>query len=266
MGSPTAFAAALRSFDDVRTATRQITNGRYDVRVAEPSERELAALATASMAATLEAVETRHVQLVGEVARLSRLADDLSAISRAESGQLRLEPLPCELRALASSALERHRPVAEAAGVRLVLEPGAEAWVEADPDRLSLVLRNLLANALRATPAGGHVKVTVTDASPATLTVTDSGEGIAASELERIFERFYRRRDRQPNEGSGIGLTISRAVMRAHDGDLVARSEGLGHGATFVASLPPWIPVGDVSPEGHPRRYRVSKAPCGVED
>ncbi|MDX5319112.1 MAG: ATP-binding protein, partial [Actinomycetes bacterium] len=113
--------------------------------------------------------------------------------------------------------------------------------VEADGDRLGQVLTNLLENALRHTPAGGRVTVTAGVVGDAVrLEVADTGEGIAPEHLPHVFERFYRvdtARDRA-HGGSGVGLAIVRAIMRAHGGTVTATSDGAGRGAVFTLTLP----------------------------
>ena len=115
------------------------------------------------------------------------------------------------------------------------------AVVRADPDRLREILDNLLSNALRHTPSGGAVTITThTRPGEVHITVTDTGDGIAAAHLSHVFDRFYRAdpaRSRATG-GSGIGLTIARALAQAHGGDLRAVSDGIGHGATFTVILP----------------------------
>ena len=119
--------------------------------------------------------------------------------------------------------------------------------MHADPDRITQVLTNILGNALTATPAGGTVTVQAATAGHgATVAITDTGAGLAAVDLERVFERFYRAPG-QPRRsaGSGIGLTIARNIVRAHGGEITASSPGPGHGATFTLAIPlnPGIPA-----------------------
>ena len=115
----------------------------------------------------------------------------------------------------------------------------------ADPDRVGEVLANLLSNALRHTPPGGRVEVAATGLPDrqVRVSVSDTGEGIPPELLERIFERFYRvdrARTYSPDTGgSGIGLTITRAIVHAHGGQIHAHSQGPGHGARFTITLPP---------------------------
>jgi signal transduction histidine kinase len=113
--------------------------------------------------------------------------------------------------------------------------------VDVDRERIAEVLANLLANALRHTPAGGEVRVTAhADVRFAEIAISDTGEGVAPEHLDRIFERFYRvdpARSRASG-GTGIGLAIVRAIVEAHHGTVTASSGGVGQGATFTIRLP----------------------------
>jgi signal transduction histidine kinase len=127
-------------------------------------------------------------------------------------------------------------------GVRLIVDPSSgDLTVAVDADRMGQVLGNLLDNALRHTPAGGEVHLNAARQGQAIrLSLTDSGEGIAAEHLPHIFERFYRAdtaRDRE-HGGSGIGLAITRALVEAQGGTIVAQSAGPGQGTSFIVSLP----------------------------
>ncbi len=184
--------------------------------------------------------------LTDQIDRISRLADDLGEVSAAEEGRLNLARRPTDPTVLAEAAVLAARDGFERKGVTLVLQPsdvGGPRLVDVDVDasRIGQVLGNLLSNALRHTPSGGRVEVSV-EASRAdvVLTVSDDGEGIPAEHLPRIFDRFYRvdaARDRV-HGGTGVGLAISRAIARAHDGDLTAESGGSGRGSTFTLRLP----------------------------
>jgi signal transduction histidine kinase len=184
--------------------------------------------------------------LSAQTARLRRLADDIALSSRAEEGQLPLHPVPADASQLVSAAIEAARPGYDAKGVQLAARLSAGLpGLAADPDRLAQVLAGLLDNALRHTPPGGQVTVsTGASAQNLTITVCDTGEGVAAEHLPHIFERFYRAdtaRDRARG-GSGIGLTIARALVTAHGGTLTATSDGPGTGARFTITLPPAQP------------------------
>lgn len=182
-------------------------------------------------------------QLTEEVRRLRRLADDLSALSRTSERRLDLHLERIDLNETVRQTAERLRVQAEDNSVTLTVIPATQpVWVRADRDRLSQVLTNVLGNAIRATPPDGSITVTTAiDKQRALMTVTDTGEGLNETDATQIFERFYRvpgRRTTASDSGSGIGLTISREIMRAHHGDLFATSAGRGHGATFTAWLP----------------------------
>jgi two-component system, OmpR family, sensor histidine kinase BaeS len=184
--------------------------------------------------------------LQAETARLHRLVDDLNAVSRAEERQLDLHPTRCRPDKLLTVAVQAAQAAYTANDVTLTakLDPRLPQ-VTADPDRIGEVLANLLSNALRHTPPGGHVEVaaTTTPLGHLQISVTDSGQGIPPELLDRIFERFYRvdpARTHTPDAGgSGIGLTITRGIVHAHGGQIHARSQGPGHGARFAITLPP---------------------------
>ena len=177
-----------------------------------------------------------------ETARLNRLSEDIARVSRAEEHQLDLRPSRIPSQHLLENAAQAATPSFTAKNVELHVAPGDTAPdVNVDAVRIGEVLANLLENALRHTPAGGTVMLAAArDRGSAVLTITDTGDGLEPDELERIFERFYRidtarSRDRG---GSGIGLTISRAIVEAHGGTLRATSDGICRGATFILVLP----------------------------
>jgi signal transduction histidine kinase len=183
--------------------------------------------------------------LRAETARLARLVDDLNAVSRAEEHQLDLRLVRCEPGEVVGAAVRAATAAYAAKEVELAARVDRRLpRVEADPDRLGEVLANLLGNALRHTPARGRVEVAAArGAGGVELTVTDTGEGIPPELLGRVFERFYRvdrarGRAADGGRGSGIGLTISRAIVHAHGGRIRAESAGPGHGARFVVTLP----------------------------
>lgn len=184
-------------------------------------------------------------ELLGiQVRRLSVLVGDLSAVSRAEEGVLGLEPVRvgagevlCRAAAAASPAFrEKDIDLVVATGL-----PDPDPFVVVDQARMSQVLANLLANAHRHTASGGTVTLGISSSGRGViLEVRDNGEGIAPDHLPHIFERFYRadRGRSRDRAGSGIGLTISRAIIEAHGGRLTAHSDGPGRGATFRITLP----------------------------
>ncbi len=181
--------------------------------------------------------------LTGQIGRIARLADDIGQVSAVEEGRLDLAPRPTNPNHLAETAVLVARDGFERKNVQLLIQPhpGDELLVAADPVRIGQVLGNLLSNALRHTPDGGRVDVSVTDDGDwVELQVSDNGEGIAAEHLPHIFERFYRvdtARDRG-HGGTGVGLAISRAIAQAHGGQLSAASLGAGRGTVITLRLP----------------------------
>ena len=179
--------------------------------------------------------------LYDETRLLTRLVDDLHDLALADAGQLRLERTPVNVSDLARTAVGQFDPVAEAAGVKLTLETSEDVpEVLGDADRLAQVLRNLLSNAIRHTPAGGQVVMRVERAGEqVTIQVADTGSGIAPEDLPHVFDRFYRgdkSRSRRGG-GAGLGLAITRQLVTAHGGQIaVASTPGLG--TTFTISLP----------------------------
>ena len=263
------------------SAARELAGGHYTVRVPPAAlGAEFATLTGAfnEMAARLESIETTRQRLLADLGhemrtpvatleayldgledgvrtldpasmavlrtqteRLTRLTEDITAVSRAEEHQLHLHPRPTTLDALteatAAAAADRFR----GKGVALSIPAAPELWLVVDPDRIGQVLGNLLDNALRHTPPGGQVTLSAeASGQMVTLAVTDTGEGIPADHLPHVFERFYRvgsARDRG-HGGSGIGLAIAKALVEAHGGRISAASAGPGRGSTFTVTLP----------------------------
>jgi histidine kinase len=182
-------------------------------------------------------------QLHAEAQRLNRLVDDLQELSRVEAHAFVLEREPVDLPVLISTVIRRLAADAAARGIQLDAQPLAEAFtLVGDEDRLVQVLTNLTGNALQYTPQGGSVTLSARRAGAEVhISVRDTGLGIATEHLPRIFDRFYRidrSRSRQSGGGSGIGLTIARALAEAHGGRIWAESAGLGNGSTFTVALP----------------------------
>jgi histidine kinase len=179
-------------------------------------------------------------QITDETRRLRRLGEDLSALSKAEEGRLGLKPAPADLGAVVAAAAERLRPQADDAGVQLVVDSPTGVNAMIDADRIAQVVTNLVGNALRATDAGGTITVASRAlGNHAIVEVRDTGVGLTSEQLAKVFERFYRVAGQRIGEaGSGIGLTISRGIARAHGGELTAASSGLGQGASFTLRLP----------------------------
>jgi two-component system, OmpR family, sensor histidine kinase BaeS len=185
----------------------------------------------------LPADATTLSTLTDQSRRLSRLVDDLGAVSRADERSFRLDPRPVDLVEVASAATTATAARFVAKGVGLETRLGPPVTVIADADRIAEVIGQLLDNSLRRCRAADHVTVTVDRrGDSAVIAVTDTGSGFDPAEADRLFQRFYRAGS-DPS-GSGIGLTIARTLIEAHGGALRATSPGPGRGATFAITLP----------------------------
>ena len=172
-----------------------------------------------------------------EVLRLTRLVGDLETLAEAEASALQLELAPVDLAAIAEAAVAVARAAATAEELRLEadLTPAATTG---DAGRLGQVAVNLVANALRYTPAGGTITVrTFQQGAEAVLEVLDTGPGIAEEDLPRLFERFFRGRTAERTSGSGIGLAVASELIEAHGGTIAAANRPEG-GAVFTVRLP----------------------------
>ena len=205
---------------------------------------------TASMQATIEAVndgilptdKTTLATLTDQSQRLHRLVGDLSAVSAAEERQLNLRPVRAAIQDLVSEVAAAARPRFDAKGIDLTADEGpAVGQVLVDPDRLAEALGALLDNALRHTAKAGTVIIATTGGdNRCRIAVTDTGDGFDPDVVAQLFERFYRGDSSRTvsGAGSGIGLTIAKAIIEAHHGQLRAHSDGPGKGATFEITLP----------------------------
>lgn len=171
----------------------------------------------------------------------ARLIDDLLDVSRIISGKFQVEARTVELPALVEAALESVRLAADAKSIDLGSHVGEVPTITGDPTRLQQVVWNLLANAIKFTPKGGRVDVSVTSADAnVEIQVADTGEGIRADFLPYVFDRF-RQADgttTRAHGGLGLGLAIVRHLVEMHGGSVRVHSEGEGRGATFIVRLP----------------------------
>jgi two-component system sensor histidine kinase BaeS len=175
-----------------------------------------------------------------EVARMSKIVDDLLTLAHRDENRLELLLEPVDLGVIANEAAAQLRPLAKEAGVQLSVEAPASAAVVADQTRLVQVVINLVDNAVKYTGSGGSVQVRVWDAPDgAGLVVSDTGAGIAPEHLSKVFDRFYRLDPARTRArgGSGLGLAICRELVEAHGGRIWADSVP-GAGSTFAIALP----------------------------
>jgi signal transduction histidine kinase len=185
-----------------------------------------------------EELQATIAQMLGENQHLTRLVEDLSLLARTDTGAISLERRPLDLSALVSETTAELEPVAEAQGVKLEAEVQERIRGMGDVLRLRQLLLILLDNALKHTPRGGQVVVRLgQQGERARLQVIDSGAGIEAGDLPRIFDRFYRADRARTGEGSGLGLAIGKWITEAHGGQIGA-GNGSPHGAIFTVTLP----------------------------
>ncbi len=184
------------------------------------------------------AADPEHVALLLEETRtLARLVDDLRTLALAEAGELALHREPTDIGVLVREAVEAHARSAELAGVRLEAEASPDLpALEVDPIRIREVIGNLVANAIRHTPAAGNVRVAATrEGNGVAVEVADTGVGMPPEVAARIFERFYR--DPQSG-GSGLGLPIAQELVASHGGTIGVSSDP-GHGTRVTFTLAP---------------------------
>lgn len=191
--------------------------------------------------------------------RLVRLINDILDMERMESGEVALAPAAVPAGGLLQHAADALRPMAEEAGVALVVEPpGAHVRVWADEDRIAQTLQNLLSNAIKFSPAGATVTLAAAPlAGQVRFTVRDQGRGIPPDQLDSVFGRFQQvdASDSRDKGGTGLGLAICRAIVVQHGGTIHAEST-LGEGATFVFTLPAApapAPAPDTADDARPR-------------
>ena len=181
-----------------------------------------------------------------EIDGLAQLVQELLSLARVESGadRLAIEQLPPEL--LLHEIARRMAAFVERAGLDLAVEAEDELpRVAADPGRIGQVLANLVHNAVKFTPAGGHVRLTASARGDRVeLAVHDTGVGIDPADLDRVFERFYKSDRSRAGGGTGLGLAIAKHIVQAHGGEIQAWSAGPGRGSTFAFTLPA-IPQND---------------------
>ncbi|MCU6792563.1 ATP-binding protein [Paenibacillus sp. WQ 127069] len=180
-----------------------------------------------------------------EVIRLSKLVDDLHQLTLAEAGKLQLDRSPTDLVPLLDRIIDMLKPEAEERHIDIVRSyPAQKLNAFVDPNRITQVFYNLLANAMRYTSSGGRISIRITDSSHdelrfACVSIADTGIGIAAEQLPFLFDRFYRVEESRSRHtgGMGLGLAIAKEFVEAHQGFITAQSE-VGQGTQFTVYLP----------------------------
>ena len=277
-GARRLFRRTAAPVSDLVEAAARVESGDFTARVEERGPREVRSLARAftAMSARLEETDEARRRLLADVSHelrtpltvlqgtlegmidglypldeahlapvleetrvLARLVEDLRTLSLSEAGSLRLHPEPTDLGLLLGEVAAAHGAAADAAGVALAVDAAADLpSVEVDPARLRQVVANLIANALRFTPAGGRISVSTarTDVG-VRVAVRDDGAGMEPEALEHAFDRFYRS---PTSPGSGLGLPIARNLVEAHGGRIEIESNpGRGTEVRFVLPLTP---------------------------
>jgi signal transduction histidine kinase len=179
--------------------------------------------------------------LYEEALLLSHLVDDLQDLTLSEAGQLTLHREPVSPEAVLTVAAQAIQPRAAEKGISLQVESHPDLpLVEADPQRLGQILRNLLANSLTHTPDGGAIRLAATrSGDQVAIEVEDTGSGIAPQHVSNVFERFYRADPSRTRAtgGTGIGLAVVKQLVEAHGGAVAVTSEP-GQGSLFRFTLP----------------------------
>ncbi|MBL8242183.1 MAG: HAMP domain-containing histidine kinase, partial [Bryobacterales bacterium] len=183
------------------------------------------------------------VNALEDVDRISNIVRALLLLSQAETGQVALHRQPVNLTEVVAELVEQFDISATEAGLHLRSELQPDVVISGDRTQMDRLVANLLANALKYTPPGGHVRVTVrTEGDNAIIAVADSGKGIPPASLPHIFDRFYRVPGEDPDKGLGLGLSFVNWIVKAHQGRIDVSSE-VGLGTTFSIVLPLNAPV-----------------------
>jgi signal transduction histidine kinase len=196
------------------------------------------ALQAAEAGGSRDAAREALADALEESDRILSMLNTMMDISEAETGVLQLKREPVALRALLSEVIELYEDVADVKKVSVAFESGEDVTVNGARDRLRQVFANLLDNAVKYTPEGGAVRIAVArEGGTAIVTVADTGAGIAAQHLPRIWDRLYRADPSRSERGLGLGLSLVKAYVAAHGGTVDALSEP-GRGAIFSVRLP----------------------------
>jgi signal transduction histidine kinase len=190
-----------------------------------------------------ESVRDALVNCVEESDRILAMLNSLMDISEAETGTMRLDLKPVRVREVVEQVVDLYGDVAEDKGITVSVSVPQELWVKADLNRMQQVLANLLDNAVKYTSTQGYVTISgVQNDHSVVITVTDTGMGIPVEDLPRIWDRLYRGDKSRAQRGLGLGLSVVRAVVQAHRGE-VKVSSSPNQGTQFSLSFPVEIPA-----------------------
>jgi signal transduction histidine kinase len=247
VGGPAEVRSLAKSFNNMaaRVKAGQLAQRDFVANVSHELKTPLTSIQGFSQAildgvsANPDAIRRAATVINDEATRMHRLVEGLLDLARLDAGQTALHRAPTDLTAVLTSVAEKLSLRAAEKQVTLHTQIDPLPSMVADPDRLAQVFTNLLDNALKHTPAGGTVTMTAQlSGGGAVVTVTDTGSGIPAEDLPRIFERFYRLdKSRAAGRGYGLGLAITKEIVQAHGGAITAESV-VGLGAKFTVKLP----------------------------
>ena len=228
-------AKGIRHKDELASTTF------HELRTPLTTIREFTSILTDHIAGPLTSAQTEYLGIIaGNVQRLMRLIDSLLDMATLEAGRLLLRPAPLEIGTLVHAAVQTVRPLAEHKQLTLTIAVEEHLELLADADKITQVLLNLLSNAIKCTERGGTVTVRVESrAHHLTMSVMDTGIGIAAGDLPKLFQQFQQvqHTPHGTTKGTGLGLAISKRLVELHGGEMRVTSTP-GHGSTFSFTLP----------------------------
>lgn len=233
-------ALAGRALRPIRLAMQRqrdfVADAAHELRTPLAIQRTVAEIETPDP--TIEDLQATVAQMLGENRHLTRLVEDLSLLARTDTDALRIERDPVDLSTLLTTTSEEIAFLAADKGIALGADIRDGVTVSGDLLRLRQLVLILLDNAMKHTPNGGSISVRLaTEGGRAALRVADSGPGIPARDLNRVFDRFYRADEAREGEGTGLGLAIARWIVEAHGGQISAGNVS-PHGAVFTVTLP----------------------------
>jgi heavy metal sensor kinase len=234
----TTFNQMLDRIQTLLTEIKEISdNIAHDLRSPITRIRGIAEV-TITTGKSLNDYENMAASTIEECDRLLDMINTMLMISKTESGVDKLLHEEIDLTALAQEACELFKPTAEDKGVSLSCDVPKVSHFIGDTQMIQRMISNLLDNAIKYTPSGGSVTVSIIDNdTDVVVSVKDTGGGISSNDLSRIFERFYRCDQSRSQPGIGLGLSLARAIARAHGGEITVTSN-LDQGSTFTVILP----------------------------